>query len=96
MTVTASNLIVSYRTEGHAFTAVLNDNDVTQVAHLPTEIDLMKKDLFNYAVKISGSFLGLCIIVLIILVINYIYLKCFWKTTNEGEIIEHQMEQINL
>lgn len=85
--MTTSNLTVSYRTEGHAFSA---DNDVFQITHSPTEMILSKNDLFNHLVKILGSFLGLCVIVLIILVINYIYLKCFWKTRNEGEINEHQ------
>lgn len=51
---------------------------------------LLKNDLFNHLVKILGSFLGLCVILLTISVINYIYLKCFWKTTKEGEINEHQ------
>lgn len=37
-----------------------------------------------------GSLLGICVIVLTKLVINYICFKCFWKTTNEGEINEHQ------
>lgn len=88
--MTTSNLTVSYRTEGHAFSADLKDNDVAKMTHLPTEMILSKNNLFNHLVKILGSFLGLCVIVLIILVINYIYLKCFWKTRNEGEINEYQ------
>lgn len=88
-TKTTSNLAVSYRTEGHAFSADLDDNDVAQMTKLPREMILSKNDFFNHLVKILGSFLGLCIIVLIILVIYYIYLKCFWKTRNESEINEH-------
>lgn len=61
------------------------------MTHLPTEIDLFKNDLFDHVVKILGSFLGLLLIVLTILFMYYIYLKCFQKTTNEGEINEHQM-----
>lgn len=60
------------------------------MTYLPTEMLLSKNDWFNHLVKILGSFLGLCVIVLTILVIYYIYLKCFWKTRNEGEINEHQ------
>lgn len=52
---------------------------------------LFKNDFFNYLVNILGSFLGLCIFVLIILVINYIYLKCFWKIRND-EINEYYRE----
>lgn len=65
-TMTTSNLIVSYRTEGNAFSADLKYNDVFQMTNLPTEMILSKNDLFNHLVKISGSFL------VIILVINYI------------------------
>lgn len=60
------------------------------MTYLPREIDLFKNDLFNHLVKILGSFLGLLFIVLTILFIYYIYLKYFQKTTNEGEINEHQ------
>lgn len=84
-----SNLTVSFWTEGHALSSDLKDNAVPQITDSPREIVLSKNDLFNHLVKILGSFLGLCIIVLIILVINYIYLKCFWKTRHEGEIIEY-------
>lgn len=85
-----SKLTVSNRTEVHVFSADINDNDVTQMTYLPREIDLFKNDLFNHLVKILGSFLGLLFIVLTILFIYYIYLKYFQKTTNEGEINEHQ------
>lgn len=88
-TKTTSNFTVSFWTEGHALSSDLKDNDFPQITDSPREIVLSKNDLFNHLVKILGSFLGLCIIVLIILVINYIYLKCFWKTRHEGEIIEH-------
>lgn len=90
-TKTTSNLTVSLWTEGHAFSADLKDN-VGQMTHSPKE--MVKNDWFNHLVKILGGILGLCIIVLIILFINYIYLKCFWKTRNEGEINEHHREQI--
>lgn len=88
-----SNLAVSYWTEGHAFSSDLKD-DVVQMTHVPREIVLSKNDLFNHLVKFLGSFLGLCILVLIILVINYIYLKCFWKTRNDDEINAHHRDQI--
>lgn len=84
-----SNLTVSFWTKGNAFSSDLKDNDVPQIIYSPREKVLSKNDLFNHLVKILGSFLELCIIVLIILVINYIYLKCFWKTRHEGEFIEH-------
>lgn len=87
-----SNLTVTYWTEGHAFSSDLKDN-VAQMTHVPREMVLSKNDFFNHLVNILGSFLGLCILILIILVINYIYLKCFWKTRND-EINEHHMEQI--
>lgn len=91
-TKSTSNLTVSYWTEGHAFSSDLKD-DVAQMTHVPREMVLSKNDFFNHLVNILGSFLGLCILVLIILVINYIYLKCFWKTRND-EINEHHREQI--
>lgn len=69
-------------------TALNNENDVTKMRCLPTEIDLTKNDLFKHVVKIIGSFLGLLVIVLTILFIYYIYLRCVDKTTNE-----HQVEQ---
>lgn len=94
MTKTKLNLPVSYRTEGRVFSADLNDNDVTQMIYLPTEIDMIRNDLFNHLVKILGSLLGLLVIVLTILFIYFIYLKYFQKTTNEGEINAYQMEQI--
>lgn len=90
MTITTSNLTVSYKTEGDAFSTDFNDNDVPQMTYLPTEMLLLKNDLFNYLVNILGNFLGLCVIALIILAINYIYHKCFWKKPNEVEINEHQ------
>lgn len=62
------------------------------MTNLPREMVLSENDFFNHLVKILGSFLGLCIIVLIVLVINYIYLKYFWKTRNEIEINEHHRE----
>lgn len=74
-------------------TASNNDNDVTKMRCLPTEIDLTKNDLFKHVVKIVGSFLGLLIIVLTILFIYYIYLRCVDKTTNDSGIYEHQVEQ---
>lgn len=70
-------------------TASNNDNDVTKMRYLPTEIDVTKNDLFKHVVKIIGSFLGLLVIVLIILFIYYLYLKCVDKTTNESGINEH-------
>lgn len=74
-------------------TAPNNDNDVTKMRCLPTEIDLTKNDLFKHVVKIIGSFLGLLVIVLTTLFIYYIYLRCVDKTTNERGINEHQVEQ---
>lgn len=71
-----------------------NTTTNNEMTYLPTEIDLFKNDLFTHIVKIIGSFLGLLVIVLTILFIYYIYLKCFQKTTNEGEINEDQGEQI--
>lgn len=88
-----SNLTVSYWTEGHAFSSDLKD-DVVQMTHVPREMVLSKNDLFNHLVKFLGSFLGLCILVLIILVINYIYLKCFWKTRNDDGINAHHRDLI--
>lgn len=61
--------------------------------YLPTEIDLNKNDLFKHVVKITESFLELLVIVLTILFIYYIYLKCVDKTTYEGGINKHQVEQ---
>lgn len=90
-TKTTSNLTVSYWTKGHAFSSDLKD-DVGVMTHIPRE--MVKNDWFNHLVKFLGSFLGLCILVLIILVINYIYLKFFWKTRNDDEINEHHREQI--
>lgn len=87
------NLTVTYWTEGHTFSSDLKD-DVAQTTQLPGEMVWSKNDLFNHLVKFLGSFLGLCILVLIILVINYIYLKFFWKTRNDDEINEHHREQI--
>lgn len=92
-TKSTSNLTVSYWTEAPAFSSDLKD-DVAQTTHLPSEMVWSKNDLFNHLVKFLGSFLGLCILVLIILVINYIYLKFFWKTRNDDEINEHHREQI--
>lgn len=94
LTKTNSNLPVSYTTEGHAFSADFNDNDVTKMIYLPTEIDMFRNDLFNHLVKILGSLLGLLVIILTTLFIYFIYLKYFQKTTNEGEINDYQMEQI--
>lgn len=74
-------------------TASKNDNDVIKMRYLPTEIDLNKNDLFKHVVKITESFLELLVIVLTILFIYYIYLKCVDKTTYEGGINEHQVEQ---
>lgn len=90
-TKSTSNLTVSYWTKDHVFSSDLKD-DVGQMTHLPRKV--VKNDWFNHLVKFLGSFLGLCILVLIILVINYIYLKFFWKTRNEGEINEHHRDQI--
>lgn len=56
-------------------TAPNNDNDVTKMRCLPTEIDLTKNDLFKDVVKMIGSFLGLLVIVLTILFIYYIYIS---------------------
>lgn len=92
-TKSTSNLTVSYWTEALAFSSDLKD-DVAQTTHLPSEMVWSKNDLFNHLVKFLGSFLGLCILVLIILVINYIYLKFFWKTRNDDDINEHHREQI--
>lgn len=92
-TKSTSNLTVSYWTEALAFSSDLKD-DVAQTTHLPSKMVWFKNDLFNHLVKFLGSFLGLCILVLIILVINYIYLKFFWKTRNDDEINEHHREQI--
>lgn len=92
-TKTTSNLTISYWTEGHAFSSDFKD-DVAQTTHLPTERVWSKNDWFNHLVKFLGSFLGLCIIVLLILIINYIYLKCFWKRRNDDEINERHREQI--
>lgn len=74
-------------------TASYNDNDVTKMKCLSTEIDLNENDMFKHLVKLVGSFLGLLVIVLTILFIYYIYLKYVDKTTNEGGINEHQVEQ---
>lgn len=60
--------------------------------YLLSEMVWFKNDLFNYLVKFLGSFLGLCIFVLIILVINYIYLKFFWKIRNDDDINEYYRE----
>lgn len=94
MTKTILNLPVSYRTEGHVFSADLNDNDVTQMIYLPTEIDMFRNDLFNHLVKILGTLLGLLVIVLTTLFVYFIYMKYLQKTTHEGEINDYQMEQI--
>lgn len=58
--------------------------------YLPTELDLFKNDFCVRVVQIIVSFIGLFVIVFTIFVIAYIYLKCFRKTINEGEINKHQ------
>lgn len=60
------------------------------MTYLPTEIDLFKNDFFVRVAQIIVSFIGLFVIVFTIFVTAYIYLKCFRKTTNEGEINKHQ------
>lgn len=90
MTVTTSNFTASHRTEGHAFSADVKNDDVTQMTYLPTEFDLLKNDFLVHVVQIIVSLIGLFVIVFTIFVITYIYIKCFRKTTNEGEINEHQ------
>lgn len=90
MTVTTSILAVSYNTDSNAFSASVTDNDVNKVSYLPTEIDLFKNEFFVHVVQIIVSFIGVYVIVFSIFVIAYIYLKCFRKTRNEGEINYHQ------
>lgn len=60
------------------------------MTHLPPEIDLFKNDFFVLIAQIIVSFIGLFVIVFTIFVVSYIYLKCFRKTTKEGEINKHQ------
>lgn len=62
------------------------------MTYLPTEIDLFKNDFFIHVVQIIVSFIGVFVIVFTIYVIAFIYIKCFRKTTNEGEINENQNE----
>lgn len=92
MTVTSSNLTVSYGTEKHAISTDVNNNDVTQMTYLPTEIDLFKNDKLVHVFQIIVSFIGVFVIVFTIFVITYIYMKCFRRSTNESEIHEHQIE----
>lgn len=92
MTVTASNLNVSYRTKEHAFSAEVSDDEATQITYLPTEIDLFQKDLFVHVLQIVLSFIGLFVIAFTIFVIAYIYLRCFRKTVYESEFNQHQKE----
>lgn len=91
MIVTTSNFTVSNGTEGHTSSADVN-NDVTQVTYLSTEIDLFKNDFFVQVVQIIVSLIGVFVIVFTMFVITYIYIKCFRKTTREGEISENQNE----
>lgn len=90
MRVTTSNLTVSYRTNGHAFSADVSNNEVTKITYLPTDTDLFKNDFFVQVVQIILSFIGIFVVVFTIFVFAYIYLKCFRKKTNEGEIIKHR------
>lgn len=92
MTVTTSNLTAPFWTEGHDFSADVNNDDVTQVTYLPTVIDLLKNDFFVQIVQIIVSLIGVFVIAFIIFVIAYIYIKCFRKSTIEGKINENQNE----
>lgn len=92
LTVTISNFTVSYRNDGNSFSADVNSNEVIQMTYLPTEFDLFKNDFLVLVVQIIMSFLGVFVIVFTVFVITYIYIKCFRKTTNEGEIKKPQKE----
>nr|XP_034321958.1 uncharacterized protein LOC117688233 [Crassostrea gigas] len=88
--VTTLNLTVSYRTNGHAFSADVSNNEVTKMTYLPTDTDLFKNDFFVQVVQIILSFIGIFVVVFTIFVFAYIYLKCFRKKTNEGEINKYR------
>lgn len=90
LTVTISNSTISSWTKDRPISADVNNNEFTKMNYLPPEIDLFKNDFFVRIVQIIVSFIGLFVIVFTIFVMAYIYLKCFRKTTNKGEINEHQ------
>lgn len=60
------------------------------MTYLPTDTDLFKNDFFVQVVQIILSFIGIFVVVFTIFVFAYIYLKCFRKKTNEGEINKHR------
>lgn len=94
LTFTAYFLNVSNAAESRefGFSTGHNKHDVTQMKHLPTEINLFKNDFLVYIFQVIVSLIGVFVIVFTIFVIAYIYFKCFRKTSNEIEIKEKNLK----
>lgn len=88
----AISLTVSYSVEGHYNASISYSHGVTKQTSLPTDINLLNNEYLVHVVHVIIGLIAIIVIFFVIFVMTYVYIKCFRKTTDAGQVTNKDLQ----